>query len=188
LGLGIGDTPTFNGLNVTTTIDADELFVSNLDADSASATTAVFANSDVTALLRLIGVGADFTDGITSRGRVRWGLGFSSRNTIFLEALTAITDVQLRAKAGSGQIRFADDAGAEFFSVDFVNNRINCYAPIVKKVYTVATLPTPSGVVPPGSCAFVSDALLPTFGSAVVGGGAAYTPVYVDGAGTWRVG
>jgi hypothetical protein len=53
-------------------------------------------------------------------------------------------------------------------------------------VYTVATLPSAatSGV---GARAFVSDALLPTFGSTVAAGGAVKTPVYSDGT-NWKVG
>lgn len=52
--------------------------------------------------------------------------------------------------------------------------------------YTVATLPSAvtSGV---GSRSFVTDALLPTFGSTVAGGGAVATPVYSDGT-NWKVG
>lgn len=44
--------------------------------------------------------------------------------------------------------------------------------------YTVATLPT--GIV--GDRAYVTDALAPTFLTAVVGGGAVVTPVFYDGA------
>lgn len=51
-----------------------------------------------------------------------------------------------------------------------------------RRVFTVATLP--AGVV--GMSSFVSDALGPTFGAAVVGGGAVQIPVYYDGA--WKVG
>ena len=52
--------------------------------------------------------------------------------------------------------------------------------------YTVATLPSAvtSGK---GARSFVTDALLPTFGSAVSGGGAVATPVYYDGT-NWKVG
>jgi hypothetical protein len=52
--------------------------------------------------------------------------------------------------------------------------------------YTVATLPSAvtSGK---GSRSFVTDALLPTFGSTVTGGGAVATPVYSDGT-NWKVG
>jgi len=52
--------------------------------------------------------------------------------------------------------------------------------------YTVSTLPSAvtAGV---GAQSFVTDATAPTFGSAVVGGGAVATPVYSDGT-NWMVG
>ena len=52
--------------------------------------------------------------------------------------------------------------------------------------YTVATLPSAatSGI---GARSFVTDALLPTFGSTVAGGGAVAVPVYSDGT-NWKVG
>jgi len=56
--------------------------------------------------------------------------------------------------------------------------------PIGFKVYTVAALPAGLTI---GSRAMVSDALTPTFGAVVVGGGAVLCPVYYDGA-AWRVG
>jgi hypothetical protein len=53
--------------------------------------------------------------------------------------------------------------------------------------YTVATLPSAStsGV---GARAFVTDALSPSFGVAVTGGGAVAVPVYVNASNTWYVG
>jgi hypothetical protein len=52
--------------------------------------------------------------------------------------------------------------------------------------YTVATLPSAvtSGK---GARSFVTDALLPTFGATVAGGGAVAVPVYSDGT-NWKVG
>lgn len=52
--------------------------------------------------------------------------------------------------------------------------------------YTAATLPNAatSGV---GARSFVTDALSPTFGATVAGGGAVATPVYSDGT-NWKVG
>jgi len=52
--------------------------------------------------------------------------------------------------------------------------------------YTVATLPSAStsGV---GARSFVTNALAPTFGATVVGGGAVAVPVYSDGT-NWKVG
>ena len=55
--------------------------------------------------------------------------------------------------------------------------------PIVTTAFTVATLP----VGTPGMRSYVSDANGPTFGSAVVGGGAVGTPVYKDTV-SWKVG
>jgi hypothetical protein len=112
----------------------------------------------------------------------------SGRQAIIVEALTALTDVIFKALAGSGQIRFMSSTWAELFSVDFVNGRLNCYVPIVTKVYTVATLPTPSSTIPPGSRAMVSDANSTTFNAVVAAGGANTVPVFVDGAGNWRIG
>lgn len=52
--------------------------------------------------------------------------------------------------------------------------------------YTVATLPSAvdSGV---GARSFVTNALTPTFGATVVGGGSVKVPVYSDGT-NWKVG
>jgi hypothetical protein len=52
--------------------------------------------------------------------------------------------------------------------------------------YTVAALPSAvtSGA---GARTFVTNALTPTFGATVVGGGAVFTPVYSDGT-NWKVG
>ena len=54
---------------------------------------------------------------------------------------------------------------------------------LVQQTYTVANLPT--GVA--GARSFVTNALSPTFGSAVTGGGSVGVPVYHDGT-SWKVG
>lgn len=112
------------------------------------------------------------------------GFGFAGRKTLFVEALGNASDIQLRAKAGQGQVRFFASDDTEVFSVDYILNRSICYGTIKKRTYTVATLPAGHG---DGSCAMVSDALAPAFGAAVVGGGAVVTPVF-QGSGVWRVG
>ena len=61
--------------------------------------------------------------------------------------------------------------------------RISAGIPFQKKSYSVATLP--AGVT--GDTALVTDALTPTFGATVVGGGAVKIPVYSDGT-NWKVG
>jgi len=57
---------------------------------------------------------------------------------------------------------------------------------ITSTVYTVATLPSAS-TSGAGARAFVTDALAPTFGATVTGGGAVNIPVYSDGT-NWKVG
>lgn len=52
--------------------------------------------------------------------------------------------------------------------------------------YTVATLPS-AATSGAGARSFVTDALVPTFGATVAGGGAVATPVYSDGT-NWKVG
>ena len=52
--------------------------------------------------------------------------------------------------------------------------------------YTVATLPS-AATSGAGARTFVTNALTPTFGATVVGGGAVFTPVYSDGT-NWKVG
>jgi hypothetical protein len=56
-------------------------------------------------------------------------------------------------------------------------------ANFIGTVYLVSTLPANIA----GTRAFVSDALAPTFGASVVGGGTVTVPVYADGA-SWKVG
>lgn len=52
--------------------------------------------------------------------------------------------------------------------------------------YTVSTLPS-AATSGKGARAFVTNALTPTFGSTVVGGGLVAVPVYSDGT-NWKVG
>ena len=54
---------------------------------------------------------------------------------------------------------------------------------IKQQTYTVVNLPTGTS----GSRAFVTNALAPTFGATVVGGGSVEVPVYHDGT-SWKVG
>lgn len=72
--------------------------------------------------------------------------------------------------------------GLSLFGTQVINeNRI-----FRARVYTVATLPSAS-TSGNGAIAHVSDALAPTFGATVVGGGAVSMPVYSD-ATNWKVG
>jgi hypothetical protein len=80
-----------------------------------------------------------------------------------------------------GTLHFDASPGTSFLLMDSV--AIESTVPVGLKVYTVAGLP--AGAV--GYTAMVSDALVPVFGAAVVGGGAVKIPVYHDGT-IWRVG
>ena len=73
-----------------------------------------------------------------------------------------------------------------FNQLDNTLRQLQAASNIKLNVYTVSTLPSAvtSGA---GTLAFVSDASGPTFGSAVVGGGAVKVPVYSDGT-NWKVG
>jgi hypothetical protein len=78
---------------------------------------------------------------------------------------------------------------------DQLNNVLRLYFNQLNKIvgqleaaapYTVATLPSAS-TTGAGSRAFVTNALAPTFGATVVGGGTVAVPVYSDGT-NWKVG
>jgi hypothetical protein len=77
--------------------------------------------------------------------------------------------------------------GSNTVTIGNSNVTLNKFNGVLKSTnYTVATLPSAStsGV---GAMAFVTDALAPTFGATVTGGGAVPVPVYSDGT-NWKVG
>lgn len=74
-----------------------------------------------------------------------------------------------------------------FNRIDNVLSQLNTSATIPPTTnYTVATLPS-AATSGAGARTFVTNALTPSFGSTVVGGGAVFTPVYSDGT-NWKVG
>jgi len=77
-------------------------------------------------------------------------------------------------RSGQGlALRLADDSA----DAPLTASNVISTSTVRLKGYTVATLP--SGVV--GDTAYVTDALAPTFGSLVVGGGAVVSPVFYNG-------
>ncbi len=83
--------------------------------------------------------------------------------------------------------QFSDILRLYFNRLDNILGQLNTSAVVPPTTsYTVATLPnaTTSGA---GARTFVTNALTPTFGSTVAGGGAVFTPVYSDGT-NWKVG
>jgi hypothetical protein len=123
-------------------------------------------------------------DGATSRGAYR-------HSAVVVAATPSATNMEsqqrtLLCPASSVTLteieRWAHASGLSMFGANVVidQNRMHRL-----RVYTVATLP--AGVT--GNTAYVSDALGPAFGAAVVGGGAVDVPVYYDGgAAAWTVG
>jgi len=84
-----------------------------------------------------------------------------------------------------GAYKFANGADTQSFTMTAgASNLATFNGPINTLKTTVASLPT-AGTA--GRRAFVTDALAPTFGSAVTGGGAVNVPVYDTGA-AWFVG
>jgi hypothetical protein len=83
--------------------------------------------------------------------------------------------------------QFGDVLRLYFNQLDNIIGQLSTSATIPSTTsYTVATLPSAvtSGA---GARTFVTNALTPSFGSTVVGGGAVFTPVYSDGT-NWKVG
>lgn len=117
-------------------------------------------------------------------------------NTIIFINENAISKNQnfFTADSVAGTIQFfstntATGAYGEIFTTSEGNvilggtHQIIAQRPVQLQGYTVSTLPT--GVT--GSTAYVTDALLPVFGSAVAGGGAVKIPVFFNGT-SWIVG
>jgi hypothetical protein len=83
--------------------------------------------------------------------------------------------------------QFADILRLYFNQVDNILGQLRTFDLVPPTTnYTVATLPSAvtSGA---GARTFVTNALTPTFGATVAGGGAVFTPVYSDGT-NWKVG
>ncbi len=83
-------------------------------------------------------------------------------------------NVNIANETAGGSIALITSAGANFLSG---TARTSTLLPLNLKNYTVSTLPT--GVR--GDTAYVTDALAPTFGATVVGGGAVVIPVFYNG-------
>ena len=106
-------------------------------------------------------------------------------------ALTRVTAPRLPAAPTEYESRyqnqFADTLRLYFNQLDNTLRQLGV-SNIVPAVtnFTVTALPSAvtSGA---GARAFVTDALTPTFGATVAGGGAVFTPVYSDGT-NWKVG
>ena len=85
------------------------------------------------------------------------------------------------------QDQFADTLRLYFNRLDNILGQLGTSAVVPPTTnYTVATLPS-AATSGAGARTFVTNALTPTFGATVAGGGAVFTPVYSDGT-NWKVG
>jgi hypothetical protein len=83
--------------------------------------------------------------------------------------------------------QFADILRLYFNQVDNILGQLRTFDLVPPTTnYTVATLPS-AATSGAGARTFVTNALTPTFGATVAGGGAVFTPVYSDGT-NWKVG
>lgn len=131
----------------------------------------------------------------------RTGGGTSDASIAGLQSEITTLDAAKVAKAGStmtGQLILPGTPGSSLGATpkSYVDASISTAAalvlplaggtmtgPIIGPVYTVTTLP----VAVAGARAFVTDATVTTFASAVVGSGTNKVPVYSDGT-VWRIG
>ena len=85
------------------------------------------------------------------------------------------------------QNQFTDILRLYFNRLDNILGQLSTSGVIPPTInYTVATLPS-AATSGAGARTFVTNALAPTFGSTVAGGGAVFIPVYSDGT-NWKVG
>jgi hypothetical protein len=124
-----------------------------------------------------------------------WGMLVTSAGSLFMSGAGSNSFVQITPGSGanayvmlggSGQLRMGD--ASNFIAVSAsgaMSLAGTAHLPMtVPGTVAVSALPASPGA---GYRAFVTDALSPVFGSAVVGGGAIGVPVYHDGA-SWKVG
>lgn len=101
-------------------------------------------------------------------------------STLFPEIIQALK----RHSAETPSLKLTDGTGATVATLSpGTGGTVVSDKPVRLPSYTVAGLPAGTA----GDRAFVTDALTPAFGSAVVGGGAVTVPVYYTGA-AWFVG
>lgn len=114
-------------------------------------------------------------------------------NTFTAINTTAITAYFTTAADFIGLHQATQNAGSQnYINWDWFRRMDGASEPSNTPLVLQGTTPTTVGALPAGSDgdrAFVTDALLPTFGSAVAGSGAVHVPVYYDGGNAaWYVG
>jgi hypothetical protein len=158
---------------------------------SASATTVAIGGatlgSDALAVTGTATISGTVSTGtIVSTGSVNTGStgGFTAGTTGFLRF--GGTRARITSSA-DGVIDVTNSASTNSVSLTVgASNLLTTNGPLKTLVTTVTLLPA-AATVGVGARAFVTDALTPAWGSAVVGGGAVSVPVYSTGS-AWNVG
>jgi len=173
--------------------------ITNIASNSSSGTNTLNIGSTTTGL-NIFNVGTSAanqtfnlaTDGTISTNSKTLNLATGSSNTVDISLGTAQTttgtNITIGGDLSSNVINIASNgisSGSQTITIGSTvgTSTITINGLFKQNTYTVATLPTGSA----GSRSFVTNALTPTFGAAVVGGGSVGVPVYHDGT-SWKVG
>jgi len=173
--------------------------ITNIASNASSGTNTLNIGSTTTGL-NIFNVGTSAanqtfnlaTDGSISTNTKTLNLATGSSNTVNISLGTAQTttgtNITIGGDLSSNVINIASNgstSGAQTITIGSTvgTNTTTINGLLKQNTYTVATLPTGSA----GSRSFVTNALTPTFGAAVVGGGSVGIPVYHDGT-SWKVG
>jgi hypothetical protein len=154
---------------------------------SSGQTTTLAGNVTMSSTGNAINIGTSQTTGGTiigntaQTGSITLGRPTTTSQTINIANAVLATGntqtINIGASGASGSTTAVTIGGTAGTSTTTMNGLVKL------QTYTVATLPTGSA----GAKSFVTNALSPTFGAAVVGGGAVGVPVYHDGT-SWKVG
>jgi hypothetical protein len=159
-GIGIGVSSASYGIDIQGTASNIAGRIRNLTNGSASTSTFYFENIN-----NYSGYGQAYIQSIGSGTSGKTQLAFGVTTT---DAGTSASEVMRINSSGGVSIGNTTDPGSKNLSV---SGTINTQG------YTVAGLPT--GVT--GARAYVTNALAPTYGATVVGGGTVTIPVFYNG-------
>jgi hypothetical protein len=165
-------------MNVTDTASASGSFLIDLQVGGSTRFNVTKTGTAVSALgyETIVGQGA-----FTTTGRGGFRMSADGVMFVFNTARTDFDRIQLGGSTSAFPAISRDGAGVKFVGADTTN-----VSWVKVPAVAVASLPA-AATAGIGARAFVNNASAPTFGSAVVGGGAVAVPVYSTGA-AWNVG
>ena len=162
---GLGTTPV-------SVLNKNGLSITNTDVgNSISGTINATQNTTTISLMPSLNGGA-YNGIVNASDQAIIALGSTNNNGVLTLAPWSLNSVGIRIEAATGKVRLYGPAV--------------CNSVVTTQVTTVGGLMA-AGTAGAGARAFVTDATTNTFGSAVVGGGGTYVPVYTNGS-TWYIG